>query len=158
MASSYSVTQADLRFSDTRLKQITDDAGQTIDATVVEEAILAAEEEFELYAGVYYSLPVRDGSGNQIAGLRRKIADAARWFLITRRTEALRNDEDEGEQWSARRKEWVRWLEQIGEADSKKRLMIPGAAEKSDAPARGGEAEVVGDDVVFSVESLGGFL
>jgi phage gp36-like protein len=159
MAGSYSITQSDLRFSNVRLAQLTDDNGAVIDTTKVDAAIVAAEDEFHLYAGVYYATPVRDSGGAVPAGIRLKLIEAARCFLLGNRPESLRSDEDEGDQWEARRREHITWLKSIADADPKDRLPIPGAVEKSagDTTARGGTASVVADAVYFAPSTMKGF-
>lgn len=150
MAGNYGITQSKLRFSDERLKQLTDDAGATINTTKVDDAILAAEQEFHLYAGVYYATPVRTSAAAIPEGLEQKLIEAARWFLMQNRPEFLRSDDDEGAQWETRRKEWMKYLERISDARAEQRLPVPGAVERSGQTARGGTASIVSDEQFFT--------
>jgi phage gp36-like protein len=156
MAGNYNIAQPDLRFSEVRLAQLTDENGAVINATKVDQAITDAEDEFHGYAGVYYATPVRTSSDEIPSGIRLKLIEAARWFLMGNRPESMRSDDDEGDQWEARRKEHVSWLKSIADADARERLPIPGAVEKSaaDTTARGGTATVVADPVFFGAAAM----
>lgn len=156
MPGSYSIVQGDLRFSDDRLKQVTDPNGVAIATPLVDAAIVAAEEEFHLYAGIFYAVPVRKSDGSTPTGIKQKLINAARWYLMQNRPEFLRGDSDEGKLWEKARKEWTDWLESIAAANSegKPRLPIPGAVETSTLVARDGEAEVQADAVFFEADTM----
>jgi phage gp36-like protein len=156
MAGNYGIVQADLRFSALRLKQLTDDAGATIDSTKVDGAIVAAEEEFHVYVEPYYAVPVRTSAAAVPSGVKQKLIESARWFLMQHRAELMRNGEDEGQQWEKRRKEHLEWLREISEPDPRKRRLIAGAVETGSTVTSGGTATVVSDAPFFG-GSTGGF-
>jgi phage gp36-like protein len=156
MASLYNIVQADLDFSEIRLKQLTDDAATTIDTAKVDRAIAAAEKELHLYVAPFYEVPLRTDADAVPDGVGEKLIAAARWFLMQNRAEMLRGDSDEGKQWEARRKEHLAWLGEISDPDKRKRRLIAGAVEKGGTETRGGTATVV-SDVPFFGSSTGGF-
>ncbi len=159
--SAYAITTNLLktRLSEERLIQLTDDSNTgAIVQTAIDEAITSAEAELHLYAGVYYATPLRKSDGVTVPdGVRELLTDSVCWRLMTRRPEFLRNSEDEGKYWEARRDEILRWLRAIANADASRRLLIPGAVEASAATVRAGEASVSSDAPRFSGESMKGF-
>ena len=140
-----------------RVIQTTDDTNsQTIDVTVLDAVIAAAEAEFDLYAGVYYVTPVRTAGDEVPIGVKEKLVDAVAWHLMNRRPEVMRSSADEGEYWTRRRREILGWFEAIASADPKRRLLIPGATEKSedDVAPRAGSAKVTSDVARFSTARM----
>jgi phage gp36-like protein len=163
MAGSYSIDLNAMksRLSDQRLIQITDDAGSgSIDTAKVDDAITAAEAEFHLYAGVYYTTPVRKSDNTIPQGIREKLLDATAWRLMQRRPEFLRGSEDEGKMWADRRAEVLAWYEAIAASDPKKKLPIAEAVEKAAAAVADGHGlpKVGSDDSLFSRDRRVGFM
>lgn len=163
MAGSYSidVDRIKARLGEERVMQLTDDdnAG-AIDITAVDEAIVSAEAEMHLYAGVYYDVPLRKSDGTTVPdGIKDLLTDSTCWRLMTRRPEFLRNGADEGEFWERRRKEILAWLNAIAHASPDRRLLVPGAVERSTAVvSRGGGPKITTDVPRLSTDSLKGFL
>lgn len=161
MAGQYSIS-LDLikkRLGQDRVIQLTNDANTgTVDQANVDEAILSAEAELHLYAGVYYATPLRLEDGTTVPpGIKELLADSTCWRLMTRRPEFMRNTNDEGDYWESRRKEVVAWLKSIADPDARDRLLIPGAKKPSAAvEPRGGASTVETDDPRFSTKSLKG--
>jgi len=155
MASRYGIDQETIvkRLTFDRVVQLTNDAGgDTIDTDNLDEAIAGAEDEFDLYAGVYFVTPVRDASDAVPAGLRRKLIELVCWYLMMRRAELLKNSNDEGDLWKGRREELLTWMEGIGPTS------LPGAV-KLTAPggSKLGTATVISDAPRFSADRMVGF-
>jgi phage gp36-like protein len=161
MPSSYSVDQVAIvnRLSNDRVIQLTDDAGAgSIDAAKVTEAIDAAEAEFHLYAGVYYDTPVRKSDNTIPQGIREKLIEATAWRLMNRRPEFLRGEQDEGKLWQKIRDSVETWYEAIAHPDKGKRLLIPGAKDKSTPLVpRAGSAKLTADTPRFTEDRMKGF-
>jgi phage gp36-like protein len=156
VASSYNINEAAIvkRLGFQRVVELTNDTAgaTTIDSAVLDEAIAAAEAEFHLYAGVYYVVPVRDGSNNIPPGIREKLIELVAWRLMNRRPHMLAGDDNsERKLWSGVRSSIDAWFNAISTADPKSRKPIPGALAISiegDA-ARGGGVLVDAEESQF---------
>src|SRR5688500_18923988 len=105
--------------------------------------IVSAEAELHRYSGVHHAAPLRTRPGAAPDGVRESVIDSGVWRLTTRRTEFLRDDQDEAKFWATWRKDSVRWREAIASATASGRIPIPGALERvTPAQPRGGEALV----------------
>lgn len=159
--SDYNITAEDLRtrFTTKELAQLTTDPpGATPDDAVIDAAIVAAEAEIHMAAGVYYAtpiVPVEGASQPQIAaltgGLREKILDFAAYKLLQRRPSIL-NSGERSVYWSQLRKSIDTWLERLQSSDQSRRIALPAAALRSTTVSASGDAWAESEENAMSFD------
>lgn len=136
-------TVADMqtRFDEWELIELSSPGGQSIDATVIEQAIVDAEAEIESYLGGRYALPL-----NPVPKVLNRIAcNLARYYL---------HDGSSNEAVDKAYKDALRFLKDVANGLVKLGVSTDG----SEATSTSQTAEMQSDSTVWGRKNSGGFI
>lgn len=149
MASRYSLTAAMLeeRFAIETLIQLTDGDATYVDATI-DKQIESEENDFEGFAGVYYTLPVRTSAAAVPAVVRERLLDGVAIRLIRRKPEFMNDGDKLSAFWSREMKKLEEWKTSL--SDPNRKVKIPDGVERTTSTSTASGASVSSDTPLFS--------
>lgn len=156
VASQYNLTPNDLleRFTEEQLTQLTD-GSTSFNTAVIEKQIDGEERTFEGFAGVYYAVPVRNGSSAVPGIVREMLLDGVALRLLFRKPEFLNSGGDLAPLWDRKARELNAW--KMALSDPSRKVQIPGGLELGSPTAVAGAAALAGEDAEYTAESMAGW-
>jgi hypothetical protein len=130
------------RFPAETLTQLTDGETSFVSG-VIEDAIDSEENDFDGFAGVYYTLPVRTAT-NEVPGVvRERLLDGVAIRLLSRKPEFLTEGSHLLPFWSAKMVDLRNW--KSGLSAKSRDFRIPDGVERSASVSTAGTAKATSD-------------